>query len=172
MTLDSMATGQKISPKELTLEDGVREAIRLIEQVREHPVLVAIYGWPGSGKSYLMDEMVKYFKPKGRTISKYTGKVQSSTFEYLRGIPQVMSEIHLFHCGWDRQNHNPLWTKARSHEDPNILAQDIANKQVHVNIGIYTPRLYSKPEGDYDLIIENPGAILRPGIPPTFSTAK
>ena len=145
--------------KELCLEEGVNEAIGIFERVSERPILVAVYGWPDSGKSYLIDRLGDYFKSKGMSAARSGGGPTLDTFELLRCEPEYLREVQLFHCGWTRVGKGSL----RDYEDPNVLAQVVANRRVHLNIGMYNPAFYQKPTGEYDLIISNPGSTHKNG---------
>ncbi len=145
--------------RNLDLEQGIKEAIELIKSVYEKPILAAVYGWPDSGKTYLIDRLSDYFEREGLKVSRGGGGPHDSTFETLRDCPECLSDILFFHCGWVRDNNNQCWLDARAHEDPNILAETIAGRKVNLNIGIYNPLSYREPLGDYDLVISNPGSI-------------
>lgn len=149
--------------KELNLEDGIQEAIRAISNVDERPILVAVYGWPDSGKSYLISKLKEHFEAKGLSVTGAGGGPLPSTFERLRDYLDCFADLVLFHCGWNR---TPKAIEKilgdfseRAREDPNILAERIANRKVNLNIGMYNPRFYPKPDGEYDLIMSNPDSV-------------
>lgn len=140
--------------EELSLDDGINQAIRVLEKVSERPLLVAVYGWPNSGKSYLIDRIADHFEGKGVEVYRGSGGPQASTFETLRDLPEAVRELLLFHCGWNRLTGR--LERTRGYEDPNVLAERIAHRKIHLNIGIYNPRFDKEIEGDYDFIISNP----------------
>lgn len=141
---------------ELDFEDGVKEAIRRLEAVETKPVLAAVYGLPDHGKLYFIDKIANYFEAKGMSCPRTHGTLYRRDFEDLRDRPGDYGEIKLFHCGWDRSSYSS------QHEDPNVLADEILNRKLDLNIGIYNPHMYDKLTGDYDLLISNPDSIKKP----------
>ncbi|MBU2104551.1 MAG: hypothetical protein KKF67_02130 [Nanoarchaeota archaeon] len=142
---------------ELSLRKGTQRAIRKIKSIKEKPILVAIYGWPNSGKSYLIDRFARYFEERGLSVGRSTGGPHPSTFERLRDLgSESLKEILLFHCGWERDNLQYNGKLILKNEDPNYLVESIVRKNIHLNIGIYNPKFYRKPRGDYDFVIINP----------------
>ncbi|MBI2576203.1 hypothetical protein HYV84_03245 [Candidatus Woesearchaeota archaeon] len=139
---------------ELSLEEGVQESIRILEGVRERPILVAVYGWRDSGKSHIISRLADYFESKGMSAGRGEGGPSPSTFMTLRDTPQFLNQVLFFHCGWEKAE----WLSDNDHEDPNILAREIAKKRIHLNVGVYNPQFNNKPEGEYDLIISNSGS--------------
>ena len=133
---------------ELSLEQGIEETIKLLEQVDDLPVLAAVYGWIDTGKSVLIDKAANHFKSKGYTVAAYTGELHPNTHEALKyAIEQGKAwDMFLFHCGSARD-------KAPQHEDPNILAERIG-KKIHLSIGINNPNFHNQLNEDYDLIKE------------------
>ena len=141
--------------KILSLEEGVQEVITRIKAVEEKPILVAIYGWPNSGKSYLISQVGNYFKDNGLLMAKFSGAASPYTFERM-SWPVRDEMLYLFHCAWERKTYFPAWTRD---EDPDVLAERIAGKKVHLNTAIFNPGMYEIPEGDYDFIISNPNSV-------------
>lgn len=140
--------------KELTFQEGLEESKGVIESVEERPILVAIYGRPNSGKTYLIHKLRDYFKQKGLEAGAYGGAPRASDFEHIRDNPGwFMNSLILYHCGWDRED-----LRMYDHEDPTILTKGVLNRNINLNIGMYNPNFYSKPRGEYDLIISNPAS--------------
>ncbi|MBW2999951.1 hypothetical protein KY339_04715 [Candidatus Woesearchaeota archaeon] len=143
---------------ELSLEQGIKETIRLLEQVEELPILAAVYGWVDTGKSILIDEAAHHFRSKGYKVAAYTGELHPNTDEALKhAIEQGKAwDMFLFHCGSARD-------KAFKDENPDILAKRIG-KKIHLSIGINNPNFHNQLNEDYDLIISNPNSKRKPPI--------
>ena len=147
--------------KKLNFEDGLVEIVRTLEGVEERPVLVAIYGWPGVGKSYLIERIAEQFEARGLYAANQGGAPTPDTFENIknRGITNWV-DVYLFHCAWDKENEGFLMLSKS--EDPNYLTNKILGKKLNLNIGIYNPRVEgSELNGDYDLVISNPNSTRR-----------
>jgi len=153
-----MITNSPITTRELTLEEGVEEAMKLIGQVSERPILVAVYGAALSGIPNLFDKVTQRSEGLGLTVASHPKIVFPSLFEALRDSPYALKDVQLMRGWWERPEVIE-WTKIREgdHPDPNGLAGGIANRRVHVNIGVYNPHFdESRPKGNYDIIISNP----------------
>ncbi|MFH1682367.1 MAG: hypothetical protein ABIA37_01085 [Candidatus Woesearchaeota archaeon] len=138
----------------LYFEEGLEEAIERIESIEERPILVAVYGWPDSGKSYLINKLGDCFAQRGLEVARSSGGPYKDTFYILRERAQYLRRLIFFHCAWVKENKGER--SLFKNEDPNYLAESIAGKKIHLNIGIYNPFLFPKPTGEYDLIIRNP----------------
>lgn len=141
---------------ELSLEEGVNEAIRTLENISERPILVAVYGQLDSGKSYVIDRIGNYFDSKNLSVARRTGAPDIDDFERIKRGESL--EVQLFHCAWDKVGGGNAWDPSRQKfylQDPASLARDIG-RTVHLTIGVYNPKFHHKPTGEYDLIIENP----------------
>ncbi|HLC60123.1 MAG TPA: hypothetical protein VJJ52_01715 [Candidatus Nanoarchaeia archaeon] len=153
-----MVTEPQTPTRELTLEEGIEEAMRLIGQVSERPILVAVYGTPLSGIPILFNELTQRYKSLGLTVAGHPKIVYPSLFETVRDSPDALKDLQLMR-GWLERPEREEWTKIREldHLDPNGLAEGIAGKKVHVNIAVYNPVFDDgRPKGDYDIIISNP----------------
>lgn len=143
----------------ISLDEGVRRALSIIRISRERPVLLAIYGYPHSGKSYFMDQIKGYLSGEGIECAVMRGAAKQDTFEILTAYPSEMhSPVWLFHCAWPRDNYSPAWLFERQHEDPNILAEKVAGRLIDANIGMFNPTIYNAPRGAYDFVIKNAAA--------------
>lgn len=144
---------------ELPLRQGIEKTIILIEkkmEAAEKPILVAAYGMPDSGKTYMIDEIVGHFRECGRKVSGDGGGPKSSTFEMIK--EGYTNEIHLFHCAWLKYLADGRKAVSQPHEDPDVLAEAILGRGINLDIGIYSPFFDDKLGGDYDLLISNPGS--------------
>ena len=150
---------------ETNLESGIEDIIRIIENSAQNPFMVSIYGWPDSGKSYIIGRVGNYFEQKGMQVQRFSGSVNFSSF---KGISQNANLV-LFHCGWDKDNGDEIYKKRgidsyphlknREENDPNLLAHK-AGKRIHLNVGIQNPRFFDRPDysklvGCYYLTINN-----------------
>jgi hypothetical protein len=142
---------------ELTLEEGIKKSIFVIERASGRPVLVAVYGTGDAGKTYLIDRLGDHFNGKGRGVAKMGGAPHADIFLDLRRIikeyPEADDAIYFFHCGWDRQ------ADLFSEEDPNFLSEGILNRGLDLNIGIYNPSHPVWLIGSYDFVIRNPDSV-------------
>lgn len=135
------------------LEDGVKEAIGRLEAVAERPVLAAIYGYPHSGKSYLINKLADYFDQEGEVQAcRFAGSPRVESFEGM-DRPERRNLVYLFHCAWEYFKDHRLLPE----EDPHILAEKVA-KGVHLRIGMFNPNRFSNLDGDYDFMIINPAS--------------
>lgn len=138
--------------KTCRFKQGLEEAIKRIKsarQTKQKPILVAIYGKSDSGKSYFIESLKRHFTSKGLLVGGYSGAPSPSAFESIRIYPSMQNNLLLFHCAWPRS------VAQFEINDPNILAERILNRKLNLNIGIYNPLMSRKPEGEYDIIIEN-----------------
>jgi len=144
---------------ELSLEEGVNEAIRILETVNERPILVAVYGQPDSGKSYVIDGLGNYFDSKNLSVARRTGAPDIDDFERITRGESL--DVQLFHCAWDSAEGGHAWDPFRKKyysQDPVLLARDI-EKTIHLTIGVYNPKFHRKPTGEYNLLISNPDSM-------------
>lgn len=145
----------------LDFEEGVREMVKRVLETKQRPVLIAVYGWPNSGKTKLIEEVIALLENAGLTVSNGEGALSPLTFDMLRQYGLYYGEVLLFHCAWDRTKKG--MDERRDYEDPNALAEDAGDK-INLNVGIYNPD-HGKPEmsGEYDLMIRNPYSAVKPG---------
>lgn len=146
---------------ELSFEEGLAEIVGTLEVVEERPILVAVYGWPGSGKSYLIDKLAEQFEARGLYAANNGGAPSPETFEnILRRGKTNWVHAYLFHCAWNREDEGSLMLS--KNEDPNYLARKILVRKLNLNVGIYNPKVEgTRLNGDYDLIISNPDSTRR-----------
>lgn len=143
-------------PEELSLEQGIQKSYNILITIIEKPIMTAVYGVGNSGKSYFIDQLADLFEKQGLKTYRGTGAPSFSIFERIINRPETLKPVLIFHCGWPRLSQNPHYQKAFADRDPNIMAQKIANKKVHLNIGIYNPKMARYPNGEYDFVISNP----------------
>ncbi len=142
-------------------EEGRDKIIELVNCVKRKPVLVGIYGWPNSGKSYLIKEIGNYFNKKSLPSYCYGGSTYVGLFEQLRDDHQLKHSLHLFHSAWER--FYDISGKVVSFEqDPGWLAENILGRDIDLKVGIYNPFLYGKIYGEYDFVISNPSSVKKP----------
>lgn len=146
---------------EMGFEEGVEEIVKRLSDRKERPLLVAVYGWPNSGKNHLIEKVTERLERSGLVVSGESGGPSPVTFEMLRKYGFYYGDALLFHCSWDRTR--PGTNEWRDHEDPNVLAKNVGIS-INLNIGIYNPR-HRKPvmSGEYDLLIRNPDSVINPG---------
>jgi len=143
---------------EYTLNEGLERCIWVIENTKENPILVAVYGWPKSGKSYFINRLKAYFESINIDTLAHEGAPEVYTFEVIKERVKHFSDkrwIQIFHCGWDRNE------KIFRGQDPNNLARLVLKRKLDLNIGMYNPNLYKKVIGTYDIIISNPDSKMR-----------
>jgi len=149
----------------LSLEDGIKEAIRQIDAVENTPRLVAVYGYPDSGKSYLIHKVADFYKEKGQVVLRGSCSPSETSFEMIRDYPEEhKDEIHMFHFGGlFYVTEEGLCTRL-SHDDPNALSRSILSRDMDVNIAIFNPKIYSAPvfAQGYDIAISNPDSVRKP----------
>lgn len=135
--------------REFSFKDGVAEIIRKIEISKNDFVLVAVYGWPHSGKSYLIKTISRYYNG-GKSVAGYEGSPNKRLFEQIRDSERMfICDLSLFHCAWTND------TSCFEDEDPGFLAREILGRELDFNIGIYNSNYYRPIEGTYDIIIRN-----------------
>lgn len=140
---------------EYEFEEGIEVTINRINQLNVCPLLVSFYGLPNSGKSRAIYEIKEYFKKQGLNVGYFGGSPSINIFERINEYNQLI-DLLLFHCAWGIQkfpNGEFIFE-----DDPNVLAKNILGRELNLNIGIYNPKLNSKPEGDFDYIICNPNS--------------
>ena len=72
--------------KILTLKKGIKKTISLSKKVKDRPTLIAVYGLPNSGKSYLIDRLKESFKRNGISAVGYGGFSGKEILKRLRII--------------------------------------------------------------------------------------
>ena len=140
----------------ISLEEGIQSITTSVETINERPILIAVYG-----KSYLIRRLARNFRQKGISTNEPGSAPSSSTFTGVRDYPNTALDIYLFHCAWLRSD-SKAFERFRGHEDPNILAGKILNRNLNLNVYIYNPSTASQilinsiEHRLYDLIIQNP----------------
>ena len=153
--------------KILTLKKGIKKTISLSKKVKDRPTLIAVYGLPNSGKSYLIDRLKESFKRNGISAVGYGGFSGERDFEKIKNNLKEYDNRYyntfLFHCGWLKFE--------KHYENPNIFAKEILKRDINVNIKIFNPHLddtlfyYGTKREDidlYDIIISNPNSVKKP----------
>lgn len=134
--------------KKLNLEEGIEKSIDLLKNTKAKPILIAVYGWPNSGKSFFINKLGNYFESKGLRVYKGSAGPRESTFFTIKKSLGSLRHVLIFHCGWERN-------KLFKDEDPNYLAEKISKRKIDLNVGIYNLNNYRGIRGNYDIIIEN-----------------
>lgn len=138
---------------QLNFERGLTKAVGTLENIRRRPILAAVYGWPGNGKSYLIDKIAEHFRKRNFDVANYGVAPSKQTFQGIKDRKQGNCiGLYLFHCAWDREN--PIIFSVD--EDPNHLASRILGRNLDLNIGIYNSNSkVSELKGNYDILISN-----------------
>ena len=148
-----MAEESVTGVKELSLEEGVQEAMRLLGEVSERPILVAMYGFPSSNIAQVSSEILSRCREKGLSVAYLYRVSNPSIFETIRDAPDVLKDVILMCGSWERTE-PVLWTTLMEQQDPTPLVEGIANRQVNLHIGVYNSRHGDlRPAGVYDIII-------------------
>jgi len=173
----------KTAPQ-FNFEDGVREVINRVKEMPANRIItVAVYGSPNSGKSYLINRLIKEFEGLGIVASGGGAAGHNTEFEFikrieslplvkrslgcrrLQSIPKHEKEkkgVMIFHCGWKRFP-TDLPADIDFHNDPDRLSEKILKRKINLNIGIYNPKLNEdKLTGEYDLIVCNEDSVEKP----------
>jgi hypothetical protein len=177
----------------LTYDPGLERAKSIIEVARSKgikPVMGAVYGLPGSGKSHFIYELTKYFERQGLYARGQHEGPHPSTFEWVReqlereervereagSRPRVLSlslgpglrieDLILYHCAWDRIDYHQEDTGLFMEEDPNFLCETILGRPLDLNVGIFNHNTRRGIRGDYDLVIDNPSSTRIKFMPP------
>ena len=163
--------------KESDFNQGLAEIVRTLDLVEERPILVAVYGWPGSGKSYLMERLYENYKDSMHVIPTGGAPDVTDFFKYKEYAHHYTNSLILFHCAWNRHRADlfskiniksadkkdmikECWKKRI--EDPNILSEEVLGKRLNMNVGIYNPKVEGTIlDGEYDLVISNPDSTRR-----------
>lgn len=141
------------------LEDGVKEAIKVIGVSTNRPVMVAIYGLPNSGKTFLIDKIAETLERNRITVSRFHVAVRRATFEAIKADPHWPSQVHLYHCSWNKTESRYL---RPGDDDPNMMAMQVLGRKLDLNIGIFNPAISPKEKRDYDFVICNPDSQIKP----------
>ncbi|HLF54640.1 MAG TPA: hypothetical protein VI612_02885 [Candidatus Nanoarchaeia archaeon] len=143
----------------LSLDEGVKEALKRIGTSTNRPVMAAIYGLPNSGKTFLIDKIAEMLERSRITVSRFHVTARRATFEAVRAAPPGPSQVHLYHCSWNKTKSKYL---RPGDDDPNMLAMQVLGRKLDLNIGIYNPSISGKVKSDYAFVICNPDAQIKP----------
>ncbi|NYZ77542.1 hypothetical protein H0O02_04495 [Candidatus Micrarchaeota archaeon] len=166
-------------------EGGVKEIVNRVKKLSaKETILIAVYGWPNRGKTHLIERLVKEFGELGIEAGGCGSAPNASTFEAIERIDKNLNDsisqegtrlkrfASIFHCGWARGERQD-YERGSDHEDPNILAEKILNKKIHINIFIYRTDISEIGiNGECDLIIRNPDSVDKPLLHPDDYKAK
>lgn len=149
--------------KEYNFQEGLGECLKKIKEITERPRLISVYGWPNSGKSYLINKIADDLEKMEIEVYRGSGSLRRSFYEELRDSPGYFKDTLLIHCAWDRKI---ILLPGIRHvvfeeEDPNELVKKILNGKINLNIGIYNLNRESRLEGEYDLVISNPDSLIK-----------
>ena len=129
---------------ESTLERGIQKAKDILKRSKNKPLLAAVYGLSDSGKSHIIDLIAEDFM-----AYRGSGAPPKSLFMSIKAFAHM--ELYLFHCGWQKQE--------EISEDPVLFSRNILGRELDLTIGIYNPRFYARIDGEYDIVISNPGSV-------------
>lgn len=121
---------------ELNFDDGIEEAIEFIEGQPIKPCLVAVYGQQNSGKTKLIETLVRHFRNNGLRVVDSEGYLPPKSADEIKG-PEFDCDLFFFHFGWEK----PL-----------------TGCMTHLDIGIYNPNMHERPVHKYGLLISNSGS--------------
>ena len=119
--------------RRLTFEQGVETLQGLIEREQSLPVLIAVHGKKDSGKTTLINQLVSYFRSYGSLVANTEGVTIPKNLKDLQ-YPESTAEIIFFHFGSEKP---------------------FSNRVPHLSVGIYNSSRCSKPNYDYNLLIDN-----------------
>jgi hypothetical protein len=165
-----LAEGKARSFPQFDLEAGIREVVGRVGRMHgKHTLLIAVYGHPNAGKTYLIKRLAKEFEALGMLGS--GGVLGASCFERIKDDEASgyysLKRVVAFHCAWtlyaSTRRQKIGYEKASGHEDPNVLAEKILNRKVDLNIFI-DKKHPPKASKNYDLGIINPDAVVKPPI--------
>ena len=137
---------------EIDLEEGIQEILKRISGVEEGPAMIAYYGWPDSGKTYIIHRVSDCLESEGIAPYNPGGSPKPNDFRLIKEYSGII-RVAQFHCPWDRGK------RRADHEDPDIFSQEILEREISLNVGIYNPKFHTKPLCNYDLIISNPNSV-------------
>lgn len=157
--------------REMNMQQGVQEIVRLARDIEQRPILIAIYGFPNSGKSHLIDKLVEAFRAEGLSSIGYASTADITQYTYIRSRV-IIDDVVMFHSGWHRnaeinRGSMALGLSVDSGEgQPDILAHVVLGRTVDLSIGIHNPdhRLaradqVTLAQGEYDLVVRNPDSV-------------
>lgn len=128
--------------KELSLEEGIQEVLRLADGT-EKPVIVGIYGMPDSGKTHFRTMLRKELEKAGKTIN--VGKIGDTPRDNFDPNPDYMLLEGL------------LWLYREKTIGYYGKPVDIA--VLVKNEALITPGGIKRTDGyQYDIIIDNPNS--------------
>ena len=140
------------------LETGIRMAIEMTLPLSVTPRLVAVYGYPNAGKTFLIDRLKQELKSQRFRVGYVSGGESRYQYEGT-GIFDYLFN----HYGDD------ISTKgAPAFLDISRYTQQFLGRPIDFNVAIYNPSFHPKPHAQvfthpqtgatfqYDLIIANP----------------
>ena len=148
----------KTPMKPFNFQDGLEETVNRIVLVERKPILVGIFGFPGSGKSFFMKKAYTEL-----TKRELIGIGCPPDEEYILELPSyhVQYNVVLFHDHSPRLTIDfPLTIYIPGSLDS--VCRKHFGKPVDINVGIYAPGITDTlNERDYDVFIENTAVVKR-----------
>jgi len=138
---------------ELDFHKGLTKAAEIAASVKKRPVLIAVFGYPDSGKSHFISNLLERLAAKGIVTVGYHSTAGTAAFDSIKtpkSETQVKPDGFIFHCGHMREKDNK--------KSPDFLANEVLGCGIDVSIVVYNPSMHKVPEGEYDLIICNPSS--------------
>ncbi len=145
--------------EEFDFEEGKRRVIGIIEGVESRPILVGVYGFPDSGKSYFIKQIGEHFNGRGLEAGCMGGAPDESLFRIIRDDPDYVRPLLLFHHGADRATFPDTKKVIPSMGEPQYLAEKFLGRGLDLSVKIYNPRFYRKGLEEYDMLISNSDSV-------------
>ncbi len=145
--------------EELDFEEGKERIIDVIERAKSEVILVGFYGYPNSGKSYLINQIGEYFDERGLEAGRMGGSPRESIFEEIRDNPKRVCPLLLFHYGADRVILPETKKVVPSRDEPQYLAERFLGRGLDLSVKVYNPNFYKKDLEEYDILISNPDSV-------------
>ncbi len=143
---------------QVSLETGVQDALERTRLLTISPRLIAVYGFPGAGKSFFLRQFALALYQQGFTA--HCGGYPNEAETYLPFI--LKKDVLCFHLGYDiSQDKNPALYNA------SMDTFRYLGRPVDLNIAIYNPAYHQAPRSKrfihpqkeptfkYDIIIRN-----------------
>ncbi len=143
----------------LNFEKGRDKIVSVIENVKSKPILVGFYGFPNSGKSYLINQVGEYFSKKGLEAACMGGAPNESFFETIRDNPKYVRPLLLFHYGANRACYPGTKKFISLNGEPQCLAEKFLGRDLDLSVKMYNPNFYEAGLEEYDILISNPDSV-------------
>lgn len=140
---------------------GRNRVVKLIERSPSKPIIIAVFGVPDSGKTFLIDYLGTHFESRGLRVLQRDNRERINRYESWTERDDFFNPIQtrlkllpydliMYHCPWDER------ARPWKHElDPEETIRASLDRGLDLTIGIYNPQRSSPPKGDFSLIIYN-----------------